>query len=89
MEKPLRVAKKGALQNRKALDMTKRLNLALPSRSVERLERLKGMTEAGSITEVVKDALKTYDSLVNHLKDGSTFEVIKPDGSRVSVEFVV
>jgi len=63
--------------------------LALPSGSVERLERLKGMTEAGSITEVVKDALKTYDSLVTHLKDGATFEVIKRDGSRVSVEFVV
>jgi BarA-like signal transduction histidine kinase len=89
VEKPLRIANKRALQNRKALDMTKRLNLALPSRSVERLERLKGITEAGSITEVVKDALKTYDSLVTHLKDGSTFEVIKPDGSRISVEFVV
>lgn len=69
--------------------MSKRLNLALPDGSVKRLERLREMTEAGSITEVVKDALKTYDSLLNHLKNGATFEVVHPDGSRVSVEFVI
>lgn len=69
--------------------MAKRVNLALPERSVERLENLKARTDAGSITEVIKNALMTYESIADHLGEGVSFMGTKPNGETFSVEFMI
>ena len=70
--------------------MTKqRLSLVLPERSARRLEILKGKTDASSVTEVIKNALMTYESLAEHLEDGVTFTGTKPTGETFSVEFLI
>lgn len=41
-----------------------RLNLELPERVRERLERVRVMSEADSLTEVIRRALSVYDTLL-------------------------
>ena len=67
----------------------KRVNLALPARTVERLETLKQMTDAASTTEVIRHAIMTYESVVNHLANGVTFKAVKPSGAVLEVEFLI
>lgn len=68
---------------------TRRITLALPERTVARLEDLKELTSATSITDVVKQAIMTYESISRHLASGVTFCAIKPNGERVEVEFMI
>ena len=67
----------------------KRVNLHLPTRTVERLEALKQMTDATSTTEVIRHALMTYESIVNHLAGGVTFKAVKTSGEVLEVEFLI
>mgnify|MGYP002714377159 CR=1 FL=1 len=70
--------------------MTKqRLNLVLPERSIERLEELKVKTDASSVTEVIKNALMTYESLADYLSEGVTFSGRHPNGEVFTVEFMI
>lgn len=70
--------------------MTKqRLNLVLPERSIERLEDLKVKTDASSVTEVIKNALMTYESLADYLSEGVTFSGRHPNGEVFTVEFMI
>ncbi|NDV50389.1 ribbon-helix-helix protein, CopG family [Salipiger sp. PrR003] len=69
--------------------MSKRINVILPERSVERLESLKEKTDASSITEVIKHALMTYESLVDHLSKGVSFTGHPQNGESFGVEFMI
>lgn len=69
--------------------MTKRINIVLPERSVDRLEVLKEITDASSVTEVIKHALMTYESLADHLQNGVTFTGHRTNGETFSVEFMI
>ena len=69
--------------------MAKRVNLALPERTATRLEELKELTDASSVTEVVKHAILTYESIAKHLASGVTFTATKPDGEALEVEFMI
>ena len=70
--------------------MTKqRLNLVLPERSIERLEELEVKTDASSVTEVIKNALMTYESLADYLSEGVTFSGRHPNGEVFTVEFMI
>lgn len=68
---------------------TKRVNLHLPERTVERLEALKRMTDAASTPEVIKNAILTYESVVKHIASGVTFKGVKPSGEVLEVEFLI
>lgn len=58
-----------------------RLHLELPERVRERLEELREMTEADTVTEVVRRALSFYDALVTAKnEDGVTVVVRGKDG---------
>ncbi|MBM1500816.1 hypothetical protein JQW92_24635 [Sulfitobacter pseudonitzschiae] len=69
--------------------MSKRINIVLPERSIARLEALKDLTDASSVTEVIKHALMTYESLADHLSDGVVFTGHKPNGETFAVEFMI
>lgn len=68
---------------------SQRLNLVLPERTVQRLEALKTMTDAASVSEVIRRALMTYTSIAAHLSQGSIFYIRKPSGELVEVEFMI
>ncbi len=53
----------------------KRLNLALPEKTLERIESVREATSATSNTEVIRNAILTYEALVEWLKDGADFYV--------------
>ncbi|KYF80443.1 hypothetical protein BE20_24815 [Sorangium cellulosum] len=46
-----------------------RLNLELPERVRERLERVRELSEADSLTEVIRRALSVYDALLTTTHD--------------------
>jgi hypothetical protein len=49
----------------------KRIQMDMPPRSVQRLKRLQDITEAASYAEVMKNALRLYEALINEVEAGN------------------
>ena len=62
---------------------TRRLQLELPPRSAERLERLKDLTEAASSAEVLRNALRIYDDLATRVDRGDELMLKTKEGDVV------
>ena len=58
----------------------KRLTVVLPERSVRRLNALVERTEASSYTEVLKNALRLYEALVDEAEKGREILIREEDG---------
>ena len=59
-----------------------RLNLELPERVRERLERVREMSEADSLTEVIRRALTVYDALLTTTREeGAKVMLRNADGT--------
>jgi hypothetical protein len=54
--------------------------MELSANSFDRLTRLKELSEAGSYTEVMKDALRLYEYVVEEESKGAKFLLESPDG---------
>jgi len=50
---------------------SKRIQMDMPPRSVERLKRLQEVTEAASYAEVMKNALRLYEALIEEVEAGN------------------
>jgi hypothetical protein len=61
----------------------KRLQPELPQRSYERLKSLKDKTEAASYSEVLKNALRLYESVIDQYEDGKRLFVKGEDGALI------
>jgi hypothetical protein len=57
-----------------------RVQFDLPPRSMERLNALKIKTEASSYAEVLKNALRLYEALIEETENGNEFLVRNSDG---------
>ena len=57
-----------------------RLNLELPERVRERLERVRVMSEADSLTEVIRRALSVYDTLLTTTIEEGGKVILQVDG---------
>jgi hypothetical protein len=57
-----------------------RVQLDLAPRSLERLNALKDKTEASSYAEVVKNALKLYEGLIEEVEAGKQFLIRDENG---------
>ena len=57
-----------------------RVQFDLPPRSMERLNALKLKTEASSYAEVVKNALRLYEALIEEVESGKQFLVRDENG---------
>jgi hypothetical protein len=57
-----------------------RVQLDFPPRAMERLNTLKAKTEASSYAEVVKNALRLYEALIEEDEAGKQFLVRDKDG---------
>jgi metal-responsive CopG/Arc/MetJ family transcriptional regulator len=65
----------------------KRVQLDLPEKSMQRLQDLKEKTESSSYAEVIKNALRLYDAVIEEVESGNTFLV--KDSSGLLKEYVV
>lgn len=61
----------------------RRLQLELPPRSAQRLDRLKNLTEASSSAEVLRNALRIYDDLAARVDRGDELMLKTKDGDVV------
>jgi len=57
----------------------KRIQMDMPPKSVERLKRLQETTEAASYAEVVRNALRLYEAVIDEVEAGNEL-MIKRDG---------
>lgn len=62
---------------------TTRVQLELAERSFDRLAALKEKTEASSYTEVVKNALRLYENLIDQHEAGKHF-FLKDDAGQIT-----
>jgi len=58
----------------------KRIQMDMPPRSVERLKVLQAKTEASSYAEVVRNALRLYEALIDEVESGSKI-LVERDGA--------
>jgi hypothetical protein len=58
---------------------TKRIQMDLPPRSVERLKRLQQLTEAASYAEVMRNALRLYEALILEYESGNEVLIKRGD----------
>ena len=60
----------------------KRVQMDMPPKSVLRLKRLQDITEAASYAEVVRNALRLYEALIDEVESGNEV-MIKRNGKVV------
>lgn len=62
-----------------------RLSLVLPAKSVERLEKLKMLTEASSFAEVIRNALRLYEAVVVEYEKGNKVQIVDKAGTPLTL----
>lgn len=68
---------------------TTRVQLEMPPQAMERLQRLKERTEAASYAEVIRNALRLFEALVDEHEKGAEFSLKRPDGETVAYKIFV
>lgn len=68
---------------------TTRVQLELPPQAMERLQRLKEKTEAASYAEVIRNALRLLEALVDEHEKGAEFTLRRPDGETIAYKMFV
>ena len=68
---------------------TTRVQLEMPPQAMERLQKLKDRTEAASYAEVIRNALRLFEALVQEHEKGSEFSLKRPDGEIVQYKIFV
>jgi hypothetical protein len=68
---------------------TTRIQIELPSASMQRLTKLKEKTEATSYAEVTKNAYKLYERLIQLAESGQVLCVRGRDGSTRELEIFI
>ena len=68
---------------------TTRVQLEMPPQAMERLTKLKEKTEAASYAEVIRNALRVFEALMDEHDKGAEFQLKRPDGQVVSYRIFV
>ncbi len=63
--------------------VTTRVQIEMPPQAMWRLQKLKERTEAASYAEVIRNALRLFEALVDEHEKGSEFSLKRPDGEIV------
>jgi metal-responsive CopG/Arc/MetJ family transcriptional regulator len=69
-------------------DHSKRIQFEFPPDAVERLDRIKQETNSSSYAELVRNALRVYEWLIETQKKGFDIGVVKDDQLVRTVEFL-
>jgi hypothetical protein len=68
---------------------TTRVQLEMPPQAMARLQKLKDHTEAASYAEVIRNALRVFEALVEEHERGSEFSLKRPNGEVVAYRVFV
>ncbi len=68
---------------------TTRVQLELPPQAMDRLTRLKDRTEAASYAEVIRNALRLFEALIDEHEKGAEFSLKRADGETVAYKIFV
>jgi Arc/MetJ-type ribon-helix-helix transcriptional regulator len=68
---------------------TTRVQLEMPPQAMDRLTRLKEKTEAASYAEVIRNALRVFEALMDEHEKGAEFQLKRQDGETVSYRIFV
>ncbi|HEY1708793.1 MAG TPA: ribbon-helix-helix protein, CopG family [Rhizomicrobium sp.] len=68
---------------------TTRVQLEMPPQAMERLSRLKEKTEAASYAEVIRNALRVFEALLQEHEKGAEFALKRPNGETVAYKIFV
>ena len=68
---------------------TTRVQLEMPPQAMERLQRLKEHTEAASYAEVIRNALRVFEALMDEHEKGAEFMLKRADGEMVAYKIFV
>jgi Arc/MetJ-type ribon-helix-helix transcriptional regulator len=68
---------------------TTRVQLEMPPQAMDRLQRLKERTEAASYAEVIRNALRLFEALIEEHAKGSEFALRRTDGETVAYKIFV
>jgi hypothetical protein len=68
---------------------TTRVQLEMPPQAMERLQTLKDRTEAASYAEVIRNALRLFEALVDEHEKGAQFSLKRADGETVQYKIFV
>ena len=67
---------------------TTRVQLELPEASFDRLKKIREKTEAASYAEVIKNALRLYEALIEEAEAGHTVCVKRTDSEEISYKMI-
>lgn len=68
---------------------TTRVQLEMPPQAMVRLQKMKDRTEAASYAEVIRNALRLFEALVDEHEKGSEFFLKRADGEVVRYKIFV
>ena len=68
---------------------TTRVQLEMPPQAMERLQRLKDKTEAASYAEVIRNAVRVFEALLQEHEAGAEFSLKRPNGETISYKIFV
>jgi hypothetical protein len=68
---------------------TTRVQLEMPPQAMERLQKMKDRTEAASYAEVIRNALRLFEALMDEHEKGSEFSLRRSDGQVVQYKIFV
>ena len=68
---------------------TTRVQLEMPPQAMDRLQKLKDRAEAASYAEVIRNALRLYEALVDEHEQGAEFLIKRPDGQTLQYKIFV
>jgi hypothetical protein len=68
---------------------TTRVQLEMPPQAMVRLQKMKDHTEAASYAEVIRNALRLFEALVDEHEKGSDFFLKRADGEIVRYKIFV
>ena len=73
-----------------ALDRsTTRVQLEMPPQAMVRLQKMKDRIEAASYAEVIRNALRLFEALVEEHEKGAEFSLRRPNGEVVQYKIFV
>jgi Arc/MetJ-type ribon-helix-helix transcriptional regulator len=68
---------------------TTRVQLEMPPQAMVRLQKMKERTEAASYAEVIRNALRLFEALVDEHEKGAEFSLKRADGEVVQYKIFV
>ena len=68
---------------------TTRVQLEMPPQAMERLQKMKDRTEAASYAEVIRNALRLFEALVDEHEKGAEFSLKRANGEIVQYKIFV